>query len=571
MAISKGIRESIRKYAIKNAIDYGTARAANVLGKVASEVPKEQFAELNGLIDKTVEEINALSKEELLEAYKPYTAEFEEKHEKLAESSSKPRMVLEGAVEGTFATRFPPEPNGYMHIGHSHIAFLAQEFAKIYKGQVFLYFDDTNPEKESQEFVDAFKRDLSWLGIKFDKEYYASDSMEKLYDYARTLIKSGMAYACECTAEQTKKDRFEGKECLHRSLPSDESAKKFEMMIANKYDEEKISIRFKGDMKSKNTTMRDPTIMRIKKAVHYRQGSKYVVWPNYDFNTPINDSINGVTDAIRTSEFALRDELYGAILDALKLRKPRVHLHARLPIKGNISGKRELNRLIKEGHILGYDDPRLTTIIALKRRGIQPEAIKRFVLGFGMSKAESNVDLTSLLAYNKKIIDPIAKRLYYVPAPTDLEVKNFTEKEVELNLHPSENIGSRKYLVKNKFYISGDDASGIKDNDIVKLKELFSLKVNRVDDSLVGEITDKDTDKRIQWVSDGNYVTCSIMVPTDPLDDEGNFRSDSLRINNGYIESFAKELKEREIVQLERFGFCILDDKKSRRFIFISK
>ena len=396
MAISSDARKLIRKYAVKNAIHYGKARAGNVLGKVVSNVPKGQLDELKIVVNKTVEEVNALSKAQLVEEYRPYEAEFEERHEKLVKATSKPRMILVGAVDGKFATRFPPEPSGYMYLGHAKPAFLEQEFARIYHGKLFLYFDDTNPEKEKQEYVDAIKRDLEWLGIKFDREYYASDSMEQMYECARKLISLGKAYACKCTVEQTKKDRFDGTECVHRANKPDENLREFEMMLADKYEEGSISLRFKGDMKSQNTALRDPTIFRIKKAAHYRQGTKYAVWPTYDFNTPINDSINGITDAIRSKEYELRDALGDMILDALSMRKPRVHSEARLTIKGQPTHKRYIRKLIDEGSIKGYDDPRLVTITALRRRGIQPGAIREFVLGFGMSKMDSVVGIDFL-------------------------------------------------------------------------------------------------------------------------------------------------------------------------------
>ncbi|MGD0729033.1 MAG: glutamate--tRNA ligase [Candidatus Micrarchaeaceae archaeon] len=574
MPIKKEINDMIRKYAVKNAIDYGKARMENVFGKVIREVPKDQTGELRIAIQKIIDEVNSLSKGELENEYKNYEKEFDEKYEKKVETTSKPKMVLEGAVKGDFATRFAPEPSGYMHLGHANAAYLAQEFAKIYEGKIFLYFDDSNPEKESQEFVDAFRRDLNWLGIKFDKEYFASDSMEKIYEYAKMLISSGNAYACECNGEEIKKYRFEGTECKHRNASPSDNLNKFEMMLANKYDEEKIVIRFKGDMKSLNTALRDPTILRIKKANHYRQGTKYIVWPLYDFNTPINDSINGVTDAIRTKEYELRGPLYDMVLDALQLRKPRMHLHARIPIKDNITSKRELNKLIKDGYIKGYDDPRLITISALRRRGIKPEAIREFVLRFGMSKAESSVDISMLLDENKKLIDPTAKRLYYIPGPVDLTVKNFESAEIEIKLHPSNDLGSRKYIINNRFYISGEDASNLKDHEVIKLKELFNVEVEREKDGLVGNLTEmefsKDT-KRVQWVSDGNYIPCKIFMPGSPLDEKGEFNPKSLRINEGYVENYAARLDDHEIIQFERFGFCILDDKSKMQFIFISK
>ncbi len=568
--LSKSTITDIKKYAIKNAMDYGKAKAENVIGKVIRSVPKENVAELKLEVDRVVKEVNSLSKSDLEKEYSLYEKEFDEQHERKVEETSKPRMELEGAVRGDFAARFAPEPSGYMHIGHANAAFLAQEFSKIYDGKLFLYFDDTNPEKEKQEFVDSYKKDLAWLGIKFEKEYYASDNIDKMYDCARQLINSGKAYACDCAGEEIKKNRFDGKECKHRSANPEENLKKFEMMVANKYDEEKIVIRIKGDMKSQNTAMRDPTIIRVKKDRHYRQGTKYVAWPTYDFNTPINDSMNGITDAIRTKEYELRGELYEMVLDYLKMRKPRMHLHARLTIKGQPKQKREIRKLIDDGYIKGYDDPRLVTIAALRRRGIQPEAIKEFVLSFGMSKVDSIVDIGPMFSYNKKLVDESAKRLYYVPAPVDVALELEAPFTATIPLHPSKDLGSREYTVTKKVYISGGDASELKDNDVINLKGLFNLQVKNGEDSLVGKVVDTRTSKRFQWVSDGNYTKCKILVPGAVVDEKGNFKRDSLQVNEGYIESYATNLKEREIVQLERFGFCVLDDKSEMKFIFIS-
>jgi glutamyl-tRNA synthetase len=570
MPLSKEIVKNIRKYAIKNAIDYGKAQPANVIGKAIRSVPKEQIPELKSEVEKIVNEVNSLSKTQLEKEYKTYEKEFDAQYEKKVEETSKPRMILEGATKGDFATRFAPEPSGYMHIGHASAAFLAQEFSKIYDGKLLLYFDDTNPEKETQEFVDSCKNDLQWLGIKFDREYYASDNMQSIYDCARKLLKSGKAYACECSLEEIKKDRFEGKECKHRNSKSEENLKKFELMLQNKYDDGKIIIRIKGDMKSQNTALRDPTIMRIKKQSHYRQGTKYVVWPTYDFNTPINDSMNGVTDAIRTKEYVLRGPLYDMVLDYLGMRKPRVHLHARIQIKGQPRSKRWIRKLISEGYVKGYDDPRLVTIVALRRRGIQPEAIREFVLGFGMSNADTVVDIAPLLFHNRKIIEKKAKHLYYVPAPVDIELDLEKPFKTSIKLHPSENLGTRDYTVTKKIYISGEDAADIKDKEVISLKDLFNLKIKK-DDPLTGKVVSTKSEKRLQWVSDGNFIKCNILVPGEIVDEEGNFKKDSLRVNEGYIESYATNLKEKEIVQLERFGFCILDDKKKAQFILISK
>ncbi len=571
MPLPKEMSELVRKYAIKNALDYGRARAENVLGKIARSVPKEAMDDLRAVVSKVVDEVNALPREQLMKEYSPYEKDFEQRQERKAEATSKPRMVLEGATAGNFATRFAPEPSGYIHVGHASAAFLAQEFSRIYNGKLFLYFDDTNPEKETQEFVDSIKRDLAWLGIKFDREYYASDSIERIYGFAAKLVESGKAYTCECTGEETKRKRFEGLECTHRNAAPETSLEKLGMMLDGKFDEEKIVLRIKGDMKSQNTALRDPTIMRVKKHRHYRQGTKYVVWPTYDFNTPINDSINGITDVIRTREYELRNPLYYMVLDYLGLQKPRMHLHARVTIKGQPRQKREIRKLVDDKLLMGYDDPRLVTIAGLRRRGIQPVAIREFVLGFGMSMAESVVDIAPLLAYNKRLVDGSSKRLYYVSEPASLEIKDFHEKTVDLRLHPTEGLGTRRYTVRNMFHISGDDAAQLKDGNSVTLKGLFTLSITRENGLLNGKIVNGMSDRRVQWVCDGNYTECKVLAPGNPVDDEGNFINGSLKTVRGYIESYASDLKEKEIVQLERFGFCILDDKEKMQFIFISK
>jgi glutamyl-tRNA synthetase len=212
--------------------------------------------------------------------------------------------------------------------------------------------------------------------------------------------------------------------------------------------------------------------------------------------------------------------------------------------------------------------------VALRRRGIQPDAIRKFVLGFGMSKTDGSVGIEPLFVENKKIIDKTSRRLYYVPAPVDLSIKNFDKMNLELPLHPSENMGSRKCEITERVYIPGEDASQLKDGETIKLKGAFCVAIKREDDSWTGEIVEKKEEsamKSVQWVSEGSYLKCSILVPGAPLDDEGNFIRDSLQKNNGYIENYALSLNKGDIVQLERFGFCILDDKQSMQFIFISK
>lgn len=565
----KKLADAIRKYAIKNAIDYGTAKEGSVMGRILSEFP-ETKSDMKGLakqVAEIIKQVNSLSKDDIQKEYGKHSKEFEREAEEKAKESV-PKFILEGAVKGRFVTRYAPAPNGYMHIGHAKAALVADEAARVYDGKIVLYFDDTNPEKDRQEYVDAMKRDLSWLEIKFAAEHYASDNMALIYESARKLIKQGSAYACECDAETMSKNRYDGKACKHRERSASQNEKIFEDMLKGKYDEGSEVIRFMGDMKSNNTVLRDPTLLRIKKDTHYRQGDKYIVWPTYDINTPINDSINGVTDVIRSKEFELRDELAAGILDALKMRKPRIHSEARLVIKDNITHKRELNKLMEEDVLEGWDDPRLTTIAALRRRGIAPEAIRKFVLRFGLSKTDSEVDLSMLLDENRKVIDKTSKRLFFVGDPKKITVEGIENHDVKMRLLPENDKEFRRYKLGNAFYISGREAENLRVGDRIRFKDLFNVEIKNLKGTMscrfIGD--DQKVGKTLQWVNEGNCIKAQLQTPGKLLIN-GKFNKDSIETADGLLESYANNLKEGEVVQFERVGFARLDDKKRMLFI----
>ncbi|MEM3482761.1 MAG: glutamate--tRNA ligase [Candidatus Micrarchaeaceae archaeon] len=575
--LSDETRALALKFAVKNAIDYGKASAMPVLNRLLAENPelKAELEDVEKAVAEIVNKVNSMGKGELLEAYAPYKEEFEANEQKKKELTSAPNMELEGAVLGNFAARFPPEPNGYMHIGNAKQAFLSQEFAKKYKGKLFLYFDDTNPDKDTQEFVDAIKRDTQWLGIKFDGEYYASDMIEQIYAYAKQLLEKGNAYVCFCEKETINKNRAEQRECQHRNQTPEENVSYFERMISGAYKEGEAVVRFKGDMHSANTVMRDPALLRIKLHEHYRQGSKYKVWPTYYLNTPINDSVHGVTDAIRSKEYELSDDLYKAVLLALGLRVPRIHDMARLRITGTSTHKRELKELISKGFVSGYDDPRLVTIAALRRRGLLPEAIKRFVLRFGMSKTDSTVSIGMLLAENRKLVDGIAKRLFFVAEPFAIEVAGLKNNEARLRLHPTAELGFRAYSVSSRFYIEKRDAAKLSLGAVFCLKDFACVKVIKISDNML-ETSFVEPSREIlasapklQWLSEGNYMKCRIELIGQLLVN-GKYNSNSIVIKHGIVENYALKLQEGEVVNFERMGFFKLDKKEQEEPIFLS-
>ena len=562
------LEKTVRKHVLKNAYDYGKAQPGGIVGKVIAEFPdaKKDMKATMSVIAKACAEVNNMAKPEIEKEMQAFTY-----LEKAPEEEKK--ILLPDAVEGKTVTRFPPEPNGYSHIGHAKAAFLNLEGAKNAGGKCLLRWDDTNPEKEQQEFVDAIRTGLEWLGIKFDGESYVSDDVPKLYAYCGQMLKNGDAYACTCSQEEMAKNREEKKECGCRKRSHSENEKVWKGMLDGAVKRGEATVRLKADMACLNTVMRDPVLFRIIEATHYRQGDKYRVWPNYDFEVAIEDSITGVTHAMRSKEYELRNELYFTILDKLKLRKPQLIEFSRLSIKNAPVSKRLLKPLIDEGKVMGWDDPRLPTLMGLKRRGILPEAIREFVLGFGLSKVESNPPYDKLLAINKKMLEDKAPHMFFVARPVKVEVVNANDGAVELRKHPSVEMGTRKIAVAKEFYVSEADADKLREKTCFRLKDLYNVQVTgkKEDGTIVGEFCGAAGKHElvVQWVSamETEHLHAKILVPKDLLNDDETFNEGSLEVMHGYAEITAQELAQGDRVQFERIGFCILDDKATNTYI----
>ncbi|MDE1798643.1 MAG: glutamate--tRNA ligase, partial [Candidatus Micrarchaeota archaeon] len=470
------LQASIRKWTLKNANDYGLAIPAKVISRVVAEHPecKSDFKGLMALINEDAKIVNAQSKEWVASELGAFG--FEEKKK---EEEGEKKLVLPKAENGHVVTRFPPEPSGYPHIGHAKAAFLNFEAAKQYGGRMILRMDDTNPEKEKLEFVDAITNGLKWLGIEWSGEItYTSDYMDKLYECADELILKQRAYVCTCSAEAIKKGRERGEECLCRAKFPEESMHEFRKMMAGKFGEGEAVLRFKGNMKSENTTLRDPTLFRVINAPHYRQGEKYKCWPSYDFAAPIIDSLEGVTHAMRSKEYELREGLYKLICHFLEMRTPELIHFSRLEIKGAPVSKRLILPMIEAGQVSGYDDPRLPTLAGLKRRGVKAEAIRAFVLQFGLSKVESEPGWDKLLSLNQKLIDPISPRRFFCAAPAKLEIEGGAPKVVVLKNHPQNaGMGSREILASTPVYVPGKDAAALLEGEVFRLKDWCNVKL----------------------------------------------------------------------------------------------
>ncbi|MFA6329598.1 MAG: glutamate--tRNA ligase [Candidatus Micrarchaeia archaeon] len=559
-----------RKFALKNASDYGKADAKAILGKILAGCPdaKKDMKTTLDAATAAAAEANAMDKPSLGKALAAFEFEKPRKEEQK-------KVELPNAVQGKVVTRFPPEPNGFMHIGHAKAVLLGFDAAKNYGGKFLVRWDDSNPEKEKEEYVDAIRRSLEWLGITPDGESYVSDDMEKLYGYGLQMIKAGKAYVCFCPQAVMKELRAAGKDCDCRKKTIEENVDEWQGMLNGRYRHNQAVVRFSGDMASLNTVMRDPVLFRILDATHYRQKDKYKVWPTYDFEGPVEDSITGVTHAMRSKEYELRDELYYAVLDCLGLRKPVLVEFSRLSIKGMPISKRLLKALIEDGSVMGWDDPRLPTLAGLQRRGITAEAVRNFVRAFGLSKVESEPPIDRLLVENKRMVEPIANHYFFVPTPVRLRVRNAPGREVKLRRHPTAENGLRTLVAKNDFYIPKRDADALAKGETFRLKDLYNCRVADAGTNFVEAeyVSDEGAvEKKIQWVPQGEQaVAARLLVLGELLDDNEKYRKESLETLEGYCEQECRKLKKGDMVQFERIGFAILDDEKRMSFILTSK
>jgi glutamyl-tRNA synthetase len=556
------IKKTARMYALQNAIQFnGKANEKAVIGKVIAAFKKEEISpkEIIPISGAAVREINSIPLEKQVLELEQIAPELLHK-EKKERDFSLPK--LPHAEKGKVVTRFPPEPNGYLHIGHAKAAIVDYEYAQMYDGKFILRFDDTNPENAEIEFYEAQKEDLRWLGIEWDKEYHTSDNLKTHYKLAEQLINQGDAYICKCTPEAIKEGRFHSKACSCRKRSSGETFDLWKELLSSEESKGAI-LRLRGEMKSANTAMRDPTLFRVIDKEHPLQGDKYRVWPTYDFTGAVEDSISGVTHPFRTKEYELRDPVYFRILSLLNLRKPHLMEFSRLSIEGMPVSKRKIKPLIEKGLVLGYDDIRLPTLRGLKKRGIVPEAIRQFVFSQGISKAESTVDFSIVEAINRKILDPKAKRYFFVSNPVKLSVDDAPKRKIRLKLHPTVDMGERMIATDSVFFVQKEDMQSMTTGDIFRLKGLYNVKIQETGDAISGRYEGEkliaDTAK-IQWTTK-DFIKMKIYVPR-LIFKKDTYNPKSLVELQGYAEKAVSDLKSGEIIQFERVGFVRIEKQE---------
>jgi len=561
--LEEEIQKEIRKLALQNAFEHeGKTQDKIILAKILGTKPefRTKAKEIAGEISEIVSSVNQLTIEEQKKEIEENFPEILIPKEKVEEREGLP--PLKNAEQGKVITRFPPEPNGYPHIGHAKAAIINSEYAKMYGGKCILRMDDTNPEAERMEYHAAIKVGLDWLGVEFDIIKNTSDDMEFFYEKGMELINSDKAYVCTCKRDTISKNRKERKACKCSQGDIKKNIQGWGKMF-EKYKPGEAIVRFRGDMKSDNAVMRDPVLFRIIEEKHYTLGEKYRVWPSYDFAVAIEDSKDGVTHAFRSKEFELRKDLINAILDELGMRKPYQDFFSRLEFKGMPISKRILKPLIEEGKVSWYDDPRLPTLEALRRRGIKPEAIRKFILSLGLTKANTLAPFDALESFNRKFVDAESIRLFMVNRPKKLRVNQLPFSSIEISNHPVKDMGKRKIKFDENFLISGEDFENLKEGMQVRLLGLGNIKISKVGEILEGNFVpngETNNVQKIQWIPQKNAHEIKLLIPNQLfIDDE--FNEKSLEELVVYTEPHYLQLKEGEEIQFVRFGYCRKDSQ----------
>merc|ERR1719411_2468680 len=389
----------------------------------------------------------------------------EQAKESKEESAGGKFVELPGAVEGEVVVRFPPEASGYLHVGHAKACLLNQHYQQHFKGKLVMRFDDTNPAKEKEEYEEVILEDLKLLKVKYDHFSRTSDHFEIILGYCEKLIKDGNAYVDDTDAETMKAEREARTESKNRNNSVDKNLKLWDEMKKGTDLGQKCAVRAKMNMNSDNGCMRDPTIYRCKPEPHPATGTKYKVYPTYDFACPIVDSVEGVTHALRTTEYMDRDEQFHWFIDNLGLRKPHIYAYSRLNLTNTVMSKRKLTWLVDEGVVDGWDDPRLPTVRGIVRRGLTVEALKQFIIAQGSSRSVVFMEWDKIWAFNKKVLDPIVARhttvdkTYNVP----VVVAGATTNSHMSAKHPKNpDVGEKTIWTGSNLIIDGVDAEQLK-------------------------------------------------------------------------------------------------------------
>ena len=555
--MSDPIEDTIRKYALQNAVFFkGTANPKSIVGKVLGECPelRARSKEVMELSDSIVAEVNKMGLEAQTEALRQINPDMmvKEKKERKYELPE-----LEGAENGV-VMRVAPGPSGPLHIGHSRVSVLNDEYVKRYGGKFICRFEDTNPEKIDPDAYKMILEDMKWLGVNVDEVFYQSDRFQTYYDITRQMIADGNGYVCTCNADDWRALKEKKTACPCRSLPVETQLERYDKLMSNGYGEGEAVAVIKTDIAHPNPAIRDFVALRIVNSPHPRTGTKYNVFPMMNLSVAIDDHLMGLTHVIRGKDHLNNTYRQEYIYDYMGWKKPRFYHYGLVNIEDTILKTSLIGQEIKKGELEGWNDVRTGTLRALARRGIRPEAIRRYWAESGMKQIDVQFSWDNLFAMNKDIIDPISNRYFFVNDPVRMTFSGIKEIKGAAPLlpdHPEK--GNRDYLVKegDQIWITATDHQALESAGMIRLKDLCNVEAGEpvkyagTDLSVL-----KKGIKAVQWVKDG--------IPTEVLMPDGT-------VIEGMTESAILE-EHGETVQFERFGFVKLEksDKKKITAVF---
>ncbi len=575
----ENLKELILKAALLNALNHnGKAQSDALMGRVIGvrKELKTKAKELADLISKIVNEVNNLSIDEQKRKVEEKWPEILNKEKTEEKDKQLPALPNADKYEQVI-TRFSPNPDCVLHLGSARAIILSHEYARLYKGKFILRFEDTDPKvkKPVLEFYNSIREDLEWLKCKADEEYIQSDRIQIYYEYAEWLLREGKAFVCTCPPEQFRKKAVAQEPCNCRSISAKENLNRWQLMLEGGYNEGEAVVRVKTDIDHPNPAVRDWPALRIidvKRYPHPRVGSKYRVWPLYNMAAGVDDHLLGITHIIRGKEHLTNQVRQKYMYKHLGWKYPETIHYGRLKIIGAFLSKSKIVQGIREHVYTGWDDPRLATFVALRKRGITPDAIRKMIIDLGPKTADVTLSWENLYAYNRKILDPESFRYFFISEPIELRVegipKIFTAK---LPLHPEkpEN-GFREYTVKPEgdedskvFWIAKKDAKSAKVGKIVRFIELFNINIRSVKSGLVKTVFASQSygDARrakanlIHWIQKGTEIPCQVVMP------DGS-------INEGVAESACKKLKPGDVIQFQRFGFVHVDENNTKLKVY---
>lgn len=487
---------------------------------------------------------------------------------------------LEGATAGNVVTRFPPEPSGYLHVGHAKAVLMNEYYARRYKGRLIVRFDDTNPSKEKSEYQEAIVQDLKQLGVEPDVITFTSDYFGTIHQHALTLIEKGLAFMDDTPQEVMQKERMDRQESKHRNQTPEECKRLFDLLCSGKEEGANYCLRAKIDMTSDNGTLRDPVLFRQNLLPHHRSGTTYKAYPTYDLACPIVDSIEGVTHALRTTEYNDRDEQYAWIQQALGLRRVRIHAFSRMNFQYTVLSKRKLAWFVDQGKVTGWDDARFPTVRGVLRRGVDINALKAFILSQGASRRVVNMEWNKFWAENKKEIDLRAKRFMAIDKENHVEftVTNGPGDEENVfasaDYHPKDaSFGKRLIRLCKTVLLEKMDTEGMEVGEEIVLMRWGVVKITKTEGGLEGEIVPdgdfKKAKRKITWLAKPSkplIVTLyefDNLVSKEKLEEDDEFEKfvnqNTLATSEVIGDAGLKALKHGDIIQLERRGYFRVD------------